>query len=53
MGQTGTKYLLPHLWKEDEPYCWDDIKYDPEFGFKNPRKEKGKSDKLDVETLVL
>jgi len=37
----GTSYLLPHLWKEDEPYCFDPYKYDQQFGFKEPRREIG------------
>lgn len=39
----GIKYTLPHLWKQDEPDCWQPIKYDPAFGFEQERVPKGKS----------
>lgn len=38
MGANGSKYLLPHLWREDEPSSYDPIKYHPEFGFANREK---------------
>lgn len=36
------KYLLPHLWKEDEPVAHDPIKYHHEFGFETTRELKSK-----------
>lgn len=42
MGNHVEKLLLPHLWKEDEPDSQEPLKYDPQFGFKEPRKPKGK-----------
>lgn len=41
----GHRYSLPHLWKDDEPYCFDPIMYDPKFGFGDDRKLKGKFEK--------
>lgn len=46
MGQNATKFLAPHLWREDEPDTWEDIKYNPQFGFDKERKAKGNYDHL-------
>uniref|UniRef100_A0A6G1S7M7 NADH dehydrogenase [ubiquinone] 1 beta subcomplex subunit 7 n=1 Tax=Aceria tosichella TaxID=561515 RepID=A0A6G1S7M7_9ACAR len=33
-------FLSPHLWRQDEPDGHSPIKYDPQFGFKEPREER-------------
>lgn len=38
----GSRLTMPHLWREDEPYSFDEYKYDPQFGFNGERKQKRK-----------
>lgn len=46
MGEHYSKYLLPHIWREDEPDAHAPIKYDPQFGFDDKqRKPKGEFEK--------
>lgn len=35
-----SKYMLPHLWRQDEPESFAPIKYDPQFGFDGRREIK-------------
>lgn len=44
----GNKLFLPHLWKEDEPDSFADIKYHPQFGFDAERIPKCKSNKPNI-----
>lgn len=40
MGQGGSKYFLPHLWRDDEPDTFTPIKYHPQFGFDGKREKR-------------
>lgn len=42
MGVAPSKYLMPHLWREDEPDTFAPLQYHPQFGFDGKREKKRK-----------